>query len=164
MENASSSSEDLLVTTTESPFITVEVKHETQEVPENELDSSDSPYATLYSPASPELPENTNGSRKRKRSAQALESFKKKRAEMALLKKVLEPKREMTGLEYYFAGITETVSKLPPIQQARIRMDISALVGKAEIEQLEQNHDNYYMAPTQSNSTTLFEYGYEYGK
>lgn len=101
--------------------------------------STASPTSPVGSPAF------DNTVRKRRRVFDpALEMFKKNSAERTtILKQMLDSKNQpLSGPQHFFAGICDSVGKLPPIRQAELKIEITALVGRAEIEDLKAQEDN----------------------
>lgn len=48
--------------------------------------------------------------------------------------------RPQTELELFFASMCKTVEKLGPVEQARVKFEISRIVGNAEIDNLQRMH------------------------
>lgn len=55
----------------------------------------------------------------------------------------LQDSKSQTELECYFASICKTVEKFPPIEQAKVKLQISQIVSQIEIAQLESNQQYY---------------------
>lgn len=63
-----------------------------------------------------------------------------------------------TELELYFSSICKTVEKLPPIEQTKIKMQVSNIVNQAELAQLQPSQStvapyNYYNPMTVAPNT-----------
>lgn len=56
-----------------------------------------------------------------------------------ILQQILVEPKGQTELELYFSSICKTVEKLTPLQQAKIKMQISQIVSQAELAQFENS-------------------------
>lgn len=63
---------------------------------------------------------------------------------LELLQKSIEPIKQQTDLELFFGSICKSVEKLHPIEQTRIKMQISQIVGQAELAQLQSHVTQTY--------------------
>lgn len=65
---------------------------------------------------------------------------------MCMLQNAMETTKPQTELELYFSSICKTVEKLHPIEQSKIKMQISNIVNQAELAQLQSSQPNlnYY--------------------
>lgn len=89
---------------------------------------------------------------------------------MSLFQQAIETSNKpLSELELFFGSICMTVGKLSPLEQARIKMQISNIVSQAELSQLQQSelippnsyhttdstkHYPYQMMNLQDNTTT----------
>lgn len=69
-----------------------------------------------------------------------------------IIQQIMEPARkEQTELELFFCSICKTVEKLSPLEQAKLKMQISNLVSHAELSQLENSQKFHSIQPQNSN-------------
>lgn len=81
---------------------------------------------------------------------------------LELFQKTMESTKPQTELELYFSSICKSVEKLDPIEQTRIKMQISQMVGQAELTQLQSqrppvthyDYNQYHSGPSYSNYST----------
>lgn len=67
-------------------------------------------------------------------------------AKMNLIQQLQDTKSQ-SELECYFTAICKTVEKFSPIEQAKIKMQISQIVGQAELDQLEHRQSQLIFCP-----------------
>lgn len=60
-----------------------------------------------------------------------------------LIQHIMNESKPKTELEVYFNSICLTVGKLDPLEQARVKMQISQIVSQAELSQLEKSQSQY---------------------
>lgn len=68
--------------------------------------------------------------------AQSMKENNTKRNE--IIQQILADPKPQSELELFFCSICKTVEKFSPIEQARIKMQISQLVSQSEVAQLEK--------------------------
>lgn len=60
----------------------------------------------------------------------------------AIYEQILSDSKPQSEIELYFSSISKTVEKLNPIEQAKLKIQISQIVSKAELEHLERIQNN----------------------
>lgn len=65
---------------------------------------------------------------------------------MKFLQKTQSTSEPMTELGHYFASICKTVEKMTPFEQARVKYEISSLVGRIEMDRLRGSQIDHHIS------------------
>lgn len=77
---------------------------------------------------------------------------------MNLFHQAIETSKPLTELELFFSSICKTVEKLKPIDQAKMKMQISSIVAQAELAELQSSQQQQFPPPPANYTPPLANY------